>query len=213
MRRGAERSASWLAVVVAAVSWGCQAPSTTAARVPEDGSSPLARLYVAGESVRYVMTGSHRSPQGERLYTAESEGRVTRSDDGAFFEEAALSVLVTLRVRNCPDLWCDRRRKGGGRREWSPAGQRACRHRGPLAASWSLFPGTTMVAHTYCFETGSAQAGRVTRRSARTIAGQGLSAADRRRHACNLMVKQFNGRCKKPRSRWSNGVPSQNFVA
>jgi len=71
----------------AAVAAGCRSTLPESAGDHADElPPPLTRSYRAGETVRYVMSGSHRSPAGERRYTAESEGRVERGADGAFFE-------------------------------------------------------------------------------------------------------------------------------
>lgn len=72
-------------IAAAGLAVGCRGPADAAASGVSE--PPLARHYVAGETVRYVMTGVNQGRDSTRTYTAESEAIVEREQDGTFFED------------------------------------------------------------------------------------------------------------------------------
>ena len=78
-------TAAMVAACVASTA-GCQSPRLTA-------GNPLARQYIAGETIRYVMTGVNESPQRIRRYAAEARSRVLQEEDGVFVEEIQWTSL------------------------------------------------------------------------------------------------------------------------
>lgn len=59
-----------------------------------DGSSPLARRYAEGETIRYHMTGSNQGREHTLKYAADAEAVVKRDDQGRFFEEVRWTKLT-----------------------------------------------------------------------------------------------------------------------
>lgn len=92
------------ALVGAAMISSCRSvstqPETRGAAAPVH-SSPLARKYTEGETIRYIMSGTNQGRQGTLHYEAEAESKVVRDGRDCFVEEIRWTRL-TFANRDVP---------------------------------------------------------------------------------------------------------------